>query len=123
MSPYDPFMYIRFKDDLEIKLPEGMRITDGPRMSVRQVDWPKGVHFYKVTDNLTDECSYLTSVETALKCGISLGEFRRWYNRLRKNRSGEFLFEQYLIERIPKYLFVRITKRYYDEVTEYFYRY
>jgi hypothetical protein len=117
--------YIRFAPDgTEISCPEGMRVNDGPRMAIRQEDWPMGVHFYEVTDLETNKCYNLPSVEASLKCGVSLKEFRRWYNRLKKNRTGDFIFNgRYQIKRIPKYLFIKRTKRRYRETTEYYYRY
>lgn len=119
-------MYIRFMENgYELTLPEGLRISDGPRMSVREVPWPPGVHFYKVTDLETGRYSYCTSVETALKVGRSLRAFRRAYNRKRKeNGVARVIFgARYHITRVPKMVFIQKTGRKYDEVREYFYRY
>lgn len=116
--------YISFRNGYEQTLPEGLRIDEGPRMSIREVPWPPGVHFYLVTDLDTGEQSYCTSVETSIKCGKSLKSFRRSYNRIIKNHgAGNVIMrDRYLISRIPKYTFIKESGRKHDVVQEYYNR-
>ena len=116
--------YIAFREGYEQSLPEGLRISEGPRMSEREVPWAPGVHFYLVEDLDTSECSYCTSVETSTKCGKSLKSFRRSYNRIVRNHgAGNVIMkDRYLISRVPKYTFIKESGRKFDLVREYFYR-
>lgn len=120
MTPYISFQ----AGGIEQSLPEGLRISEGPRMSERQVQWAPGVHFYLMEDIETGEIAYCTSVEVSIKCGKSLKAFRRSYNRIIKNNGAGTVVmnDRYLISRIPKYTFIKESGREYDLVREYYYR-
>lgn len=105
-------------------MPEGLRISEGPRMSERSVPFAPGVHFYIVEDIETGELTYCTSVETSIKCGKSLKSFRRSYNRIIKNNGAGtvIMSDRFLISRITKYTFIKESGREHDLVREYYYR-
>jgi len=119
-------MYLRYDAvrDTEFSCPEGMRITDGPRMAVWPAPWPPGVHFYEVIDLESDKVFLCTSLEAAIKCGKTPESFRWAYRRRRKKygAGNVIINRQWQIKRIPKWLFIKRTGRETNEIREYFWK-
>jgi len=98
--------------------PEGLRITDGPRYTLRQRAWGPGQKFYKVQDLDTNQIFYLTAYESAFKVGVKLSTFK--WNL--KNNKTQFN-NRWEVQRIPRFVFIEKTGRTHKVIRDYFYRY
>ena len=110
------------KGDLQdITCPEFLRLSEGPRLKIKKIPWPKNQKFYYTLDLDTGKEYYKTTSETRTLCGMAYDGFRKKMKA--KKLRNKAIKARYLVHRIPKIVFIAKTGRDYDEQTEYFYRY
>jgi hypothetical protein len=90
-------------------------ISDGPRKTYREIEWPDNQKFFRVTDLQTGSVYFGTSVEARLRCCASVDGFRSAVKTGRKMSKG-----RYVAESIPRFLFVRNTSRTHDSRWDYY---
>ena len=105
----------------DIRCPEYIRISDGPRWVTKKMPWAKNQKFYNILDLDTGNEHFMTSTETRVHCGIARDSFLVKMNN--KKKRAKPIRNLYLVHRIPKLIFVRNTGRQTDEQRKYFYRY
>lgn len=99
--------------------PEGVRLSEGPRMTEHRIPWGPDQNFCRVEDLDTGEIWYLTSWETTVKTLIPRSTLKR---KLKKGKP--FIHkDKYKIEKTLKEIFVKETGRTHDISLEYFYKY
>ena len=99
----------------EKPLPEGVRITDGPRKAWYNLPWPKTSVFLYVKEDGKPPY-YATLTETAVKLGMTV----RALSRMVANCKDPV---NYRIHRVPKSIFVSETGRAGIATWEYFWKY
>jgi len=100
--------------------PEGVRITDGPRYTLRRVPWRPDQKFYKVTDLGTGIEYYRTSLEAALLCEVN---FRTFKSRVSKHKVKTLFHNRWEVQRVPQFVFAKETSRTHKIIRDYFWRY
>lgn len=108
-------MYTYLDGQHEKTLPEGVRITDGPRKRYTEQSWPRTTVFlYAVTTE--GRRFYGTLTEVAVKLGVPL----RTLSRIVRNREQG---EHFKVYKIPRSVFIEKTKRYSTFKWNYFWEY
>lgn len=100
----------------ELCLSPPRKITEGPTYTYRKVPWLPLQNFYRVSDIDNDIAYYCTSVEARMKCGVRIARF----NTAVEKRN--LISDRWLIEKIPKFLFIKRTGRETDIRREYYWK-
>lgn len=108
-------------DFQDITCPEFLRISEGPRLKVIKKPWLKNQKFYYTLDLDTGKEFYKTTSETRTLCGMAYDGFRKKMKS--KALRSKAIRARFLVNRIPKIVFIAKTGRKYDEQREYFYKY
>lgn len=106
--------------DSDRRCPEGMRITDGPRYTLRRASWGTDQKFYKVTDLGTGREYYRTSLEASVICGVN---FRTFKSRLSKKKTKAIFHNRWEVQRVPRFIFEKMTGRTHKIIRDFFWRY
>jgi len=101
--------------------PEFLRLSEGPKMKVIKKPWLKNQKFYYTFDLDTGKEYYRTTSETRALCGMAYDGFRKkMKSRKLRNKA---IKTRYLVNRVPKIVFIAKTGRHYDEQREYLYKF
>ncbi|RLB99763.1 MAG: hypothetical protein DRI57_33155 [Deltaproteobacteria bacterium] len=105
----------------DLTCPEFLRLSEGARYIDHKIAWKENQKFFFVFDLDTGNEHYGTTTETITLCSVRHNDFRKKMKS--KSARSKPIRNRFLVNRVPKVLFVERTGRAQDVQRNYFYRY
>ena len=105
----------------DVTCPEFLRLSEGPRFTKIKMPWVKNQKFYHIFDLDTGKDYYKPTTEARMLCGMTRNGFR--IKMKSKTMRRKAIRTRFLVDRIPRLVFITKTGRLTDEQRDYFYKY